>query len=270
MRRTLAFTLRRSCKRPFSIGCPRFAAPAAKYLEIYNGDFEAQSYPMQLLGGTHTSFAKMLYKFAEKAESGNFDVYLQDFQKLSGIAAQVGPFWSEDDVLNNPAFSDLSPGFRFALGWMQSERMLDSLPLVKASYQELVDASSNQIRATITVPWDPSSNRSEVERIESEARDMYAARNSGAAPKVIFQVEVNTSLKDGYTFEIDNLYVNKSAAAIAASSSAAGKDQTRDWTALPALPAKAAPKENVLLLKLIGAELDQLAEIDEVERRVGV
>ena len=49
-----------------------------------------------------------------------------------------------------------------------------------------------------------------------------------------------------------------------------GKDQAKDWTALPALPTKAVPKQNELLLKLIGAELDQLAEIDDVERRVGV
>eukprot|EP00906_Rhabdomonas_costata_P015936 RCo022840 len=270
MRRALAFSLRSCCKRSFSFSSSRFAAPAAKYLEIYSGDFETQSYPVQLLGGTHTSFAKMLYKFAEQAEGGNFDVYIEDFQKLSKIAADVGPFWIEQDVLNDPAFSALSPGFRFALGWMQSERMLDSLQNVKSSYQELVDALAKQIRATITVPWDPSSNRSEIERIEAEAKELYSARNPGTAPKVIFQIEVNPSLKDGYTFEIDNLFVNKSAAAIAASASAAGKDQIKDWTALPALPAKAVSKENDLLLKLIGAELDQLAEIDDVERRVGV
>jgi hypothetical protein len=212
----------------------------------------------------------MLYKFAELADGGDFELYIQDFQKLSQIAAEVGPFWIEQDVLNDPTFSALSPGFRFALGWMQSERMLDSVQHVKTSYQELVDAMSKQIRATVTVPWDPSSNPSELERIEAEAKELYSARNPGATPKYIFQVEVNPSLKDGYTFEIDNLFVNKSAAAIAASASAAGKDQAKDWTALPALPTKAVPKQNELLLKLIGAELDQLAEIDDVERRVGV
>ena len=48
------------------------------------------------------------------------------------------------------------------------------------------------------------------------------------------------------------------------------KDHQKDWTAMPALPVKPIAKGSDLLLKLIGAELDQLADVDEVERKIGV
>ena len=48
------------------------------------------------------------------------------------------------------------------------------------------------------------------------------------------------------------------------------KDHQIDWTAMPALSVKPIAKGSDLLLKLIGAELDQLADVDEVERKIGV
>jgi hypothetical protein len=271
MKRIIVCALR-SCAgtRSLTHSCPIFNAPANKYLEIYNGDFEKQSFPINLLGGSHITFSKILFKFAEQAEGSNFDLYLKDFESLSQIAAKLGPFWTEAEFMNDDRFSSLSPGFRFTLAWMQSERMLDSLNQVKASYQELADSFTKQVRAVITVPWDPSSRRDEMDKIEAEAKALFNERNQGSNIQVIFQHQMNMHLKDGYTYEIDNLFVNKSAAARAASSTIASKDQQKDWTAMPALPVKPIAKESPLLLKLIGADLDQLADIDEVERRCGV
>jgi len=171
--------------------------------------------------------------------------------------------------MTSQTFSGLSDGFRFILAWMKNQRMLDSLQQVKASYIELADSSTKQVRAIITVPWDPSTHSEEVKKIEIEARSLYSSRNAGSSAEISFQYLVNPEVKEGYMFEIDNVYVNKSAAALAASSSSAAKDQQKDWTAMPALPTKAVAKDSPLLFKLIGAELDTLAAIDDAERRYG-
>jgi hypothetical protein len=251
-----------SCRQLFA------AAPDAKYVAIFKSDFETQAFPIDLLGGSHIAFAKVLYKFAEQVDNGNFDLYLKDFEAMTTVVAKAGPFWTEADILNDPAFDILSPGFRFTLAWMQAEKLIDALNQVRDAYTELADTTTNQVRATISVPWDPSSQQGEVSRIEGEARELYVSKG-GKSSKILFQYKVNPELKEGYTFEIDNLYVNKSGGALTASSAAAAKDHQKDWTAMPALPVKPIAKGSDLLLKLIGAELDQLADVDEVERKIG-
>jgi hypothetical protein len=267
MKKFFISSVRNASRRQFSRCAVRLSTPSEKYVSIYNSEFEAATYPVTLLGGTQTAFAKLLYKFADEAEGKNFDLYLGEFEKLSKIAAQLGPFWIQADVMTDPQFNELHPGFRFVIGWMQNERMLDNIDRVKVAYQELADEITQRTRATITVPWEPSSKGDEVRKLEQEVSALHS--KSGGRGSVVFQYKVAPEIKDGYIIEIANMVVNKTADARAAETTASAKELEKDWSAMPPLPPKTVPKHSELLVKLIGADIDVLADINEVERRVG-
>jgi len=267
MKRILLAATGNACVRHLSRCALLLAGPSEQYVKIYNSDFETQTYPITLLGGTQTAFAKLLYKFAEEVESKNFDLYLEDFKKHAKIVSKLGPFWVQADVLNDPDFAELSAGFRFVLAWMQNERQLDNLDRVKTAYLELADEVSQRARATIIVPWEPDSQTQKIQAIQHEANSLYS--EGGGKGRLIFEYKVVPEITDGYIIEVSNLVVNKTAAAQSAKTVAASKEQEKDWSAVPALPAKAVPKYSDLLTKLIGAEMDILADINDVERRVG-
>ena len=42
--------------------------------------------------------------------------------------------------------------------WMQAEKLIDALNQVRDAYTELADTTTNQVRATISVPWVSAQN----------------------------------------------------------------------------------------------------------------
>eukprot|EP01004_Peranema_trichophorum_P007407 NODE_6183_length_915_cov_40.125000_g5592_i0.p1 GENE.NODE_6183_length_915_cov_40.125000_g5592_i0~~NODE_6183_length_915_cov_40.125000_g5592_i0.p1 ORF type:complete len:263 (+),score=48.30 NODE_6183_length_915_cov_40.125000_g5592_i0:54-842(+) len=257
MRRALGLS-----RRAFSTSLIRLA-PDAKLVKIYqDGDFESAQYPVELVGGTHTSFAKLLYTFADSIEGKKYELYVNEFEKLEGIKKKLGPFWGEADILKDEAFSSLNPGFRFVLAWMASEGKIDALTYVKASYLELVDEITGQVRANITVG--PKS-KDKVETIKSEASQVLS-KSGGAQKKIVFTVTEDASV-DGYYFEVGTIYVDKTASATKSSEGTGKKEVAYDWTALPQLPGLKKSSTPDFLLKILGGKVDELQEADAVERK---
>jgi|Transcript_73388 hypothetical protein len=246
-----------------------YAAPAAKYVEIFQSDFPtAESYPVELLGGPHIDFAKLLFAFATKTESKNYKLYVDDFAKLDGIIQKAGPFWAEEPAMESATFSSLSPGFKFVLGWMQSEGAVDSLPYVESAYKELYNEASKNIACTIVTSKAKESCATEVSAAEAAAKEI--AKSEFKDYKLVFEYKVDPAIGGGYTFEVGSIFVNKSA--VAASSEAAlaqASGAMKDWTALPAMPPKPTVHLSETLQRLLGADADDLASADKADLKYG-
>eukprot|EP01010_Urceolus_cornutus_P000829 NODE_1336_length_957_cov_616.462555_g1030_i0.p1 GENE.NODE_1336_length_957_cov_616.462555_g1030_i0~~NODE_1336_length_957_cov_616.462555_g1030_i0.p1 ORF type:complete len:262 (-),score=61.24 NODE_1336_length_957_cov_616.462555_g1030_i0:107-892(-) len=258
-------TFVRGCSSILSRGIRSYATPTAKYVELYESNFEEKPYPIKLLGGTHTSFAKLMYQFSKTVDNKS---YADQFEILRSIIANEGPFWGEADFTQDKSYDKLTPGFRFVLAWMRSEKMLDSLDAVEASFLEFVDADANQIRATISVAWNPNENKAEIDRIKKEAASLYS-KQTGETQTPVFNIISKPELKGGYTFEIGSLYINNSDAAKLVAQAAAAKGSEMDWTAMPAAPAVRVPGVSEELYSLLGAEVDVLQSADNTEKKYG-
>jgi F0F1-type ATP synthase delta subunit len=261
--------LRRAVPRISRICARSYATPNTKYLEAYQSDFTKRAFPVELLGGSHVDFAKLLWVFADQIDGKQYQLYADEFKKLDEVIAKQGPFWGEDKILDASAFQGLQPGFLFVLAWMQSEGALDRLEYVRAAYQELVNEANQEAVAVISLAQDKSTMGSKFADIEREVRAVHA-RSAWKNYKLVIQTKVKPELGGGYTFEVCGQVVDKSAAAAAETDSLkqASKSQT-DWTAVP--PAAARPNEALpdTLVRLLGSAVHDLAEIDQVELRYG-
>lgn len=260
MNRIVTLSVRRQAFRP--IRC--FAAPAKKYISIYNDASKVQ-YPVELLGGSHVEFAKLLYAFADQVESKNFDLYINEFNKLDEIIAKVGPFWAEAKILESKEFNSLNPGFSFVLAWMQNEGMVDMLPYVRSSYKELANEATKTLTVTITV----AKEGDDLSAAKKEAQAMHAA-SENSSYSLRYETKYDPALVGGYTVEVGSYYVNKSSAtASAAAAGAAASALAFDWTALPASAPRATPIADDMLVQLLGATVDDLMEADKAELKFG-
>merc|ERR1719469_1180225 len=114
MKRIASLGVRSLAARP--VRC--YAAPAKQLVEIFESDFgKVETYPVELLGGRHIEFSKLLFTFAMKLEGGKTEVMLEEFNKLDAIIAKSGSFWTEEPVMTSPTFKALNPSFKFVIGW---------------------------------------------------------------------------------------------------------------------------------------------------------
>lgn len=266
MKRILTLGITRSPLALRPVRC--FAAPAQKYVDVYEGA-KSVTYPVELLGGSHIEFAKMLYAFAEVAEGKKYNLYAKEFTKLDAIIEKAGPFWAEENILESSAFSSLNPGFTFVLAWMQNEGMIDMLPYVKSSYKELANEASKVATATITIAKDAASSSAEIAAAKKEIAAVHAS-GPQASYTLEYEFKVDPAIVGGYCFEVGSQCVNNSAAQqAAAAATSAGSAGVIDWTAVPAAPPRAAATADEMLIRLLGAKVDDLMDADKVELKYG-
>eukprot|EP00668_Euglena_longa_P008014 GGOE01009649.1.p1 GENE.GGOE01009649.1~~GGOE01009649.1.p1 ORF type:complete len:266 (-),score=47.15 GGOE01009649.1:176-973(-) len=249
-------------------GFRNYATPSAKYIQIYESDFARNQYPLELLGGAHVDFAKLLYTFADQCENKRYEFFLEDFKKLDNIISKQGPFWGEENFFQSPVYSNLTEGFKFILGWIQSEGAIDRLENVRAAYKELVNEVKKETTATIIVAKE--TRGSELSEIQSQVEAIHK-ESSLRGYKLVVETKVDPSIGGGYILEVCNQVVNRSAAAAAAESAALEKASAAqvDWTSLPATPPRPSPSHPDTLIRLLGSVVDDLAEADKAEQKYG-
>lgn len=246
-----------------------YVTPDAKYVKIYQSDFTKNQFPLELLGGSHVDFAKLLFVFADQCEGKNYKLYADEFNKLDETVSKIGPFWGEENFLESQDFRNFSAGFKFVLGWMQSEGAIDRVEYVRSAYKELINEANKETTATITLAEDPSQNKKLFDEIKKEVQALHK-KSPQKDYKLVVETKVDPAIGGGYIIEVCNQLFNKSAAAEAETAALQKASASQvDWTALPPAAPRPSASAPDTLVRLLGPVVDDLSVVDKVELKYG-
>lgn len=208
-------------------GAARFYTASPELVKLYNSNFDAEAYPVDIVPGDSTLFAKFLYKAAEPKKE--LDGILKDFDTINTVAKKLGVFWERHADLEAVAeFKALNPATQFTLRWMQTNGVLEQLPAVRSTYETYVNAQKKRVVAKVSLKGSATDNAAEAAAAKVAAAELQKTIASATGCTLDFQFTVDPTIVSGYTLELSGKFVN---AAKGAESNAAVQDI--DYTAIP-------------------------------------
>jgi len=240
----------------------RFYSPPEDLKKLYSSDFEAAAFPVGIVPSDSTLFAKFLYKAAEPKNA--YDAILKDFETISAASTKLPVFWERTAVIDGMAeFKNLSAPTYFTLVWMQNNGMLELIPSVREAFETYVNAQRKKAVAKIYVN-DAKDVSAEAKKVATELHKSIAELNG-------FSLELKTvidkSIVSGFAVEIAGRYVNQAKGA-EASAKVASDDV--DYTNVPVPKVSKTVWEDNVETEVLRKYIDQLAQYDAEEAKVGV
>lgn len=240
----------------------RFYTPPEDLKKLYSSDFEAATFPVGIVPSDSTLFAKFLYKAAEPKNA--FDAILKDFDAISAASTKLPVFWERTaNVESMPEFKTLSAPTFFTLIWMQNNGMLELLGSVRESFETYVNAQRKKAVAKIYVA-DAKDSTAEAKKVATELHKSLTELNGFTLE---FKTVVDKTIVSGFAVEIAGRYVNQAKGA-EASAQVASDDV--DYTNIPAPKVNKTVWEDNVETEVLRKYIDQLAQFDAEEAKIGV
>eukprot|EP01012_Entosiphon_sulcatum_P057723 TRINITY_DN81565_c0_g1_i1.p1 TRINITY_DN81565_c0_g1~~TRINITY_DN81565_c0_g1_i1.p1 ORF type:complete len:265 (-),score=64.50 TRINITY_DN81565_c0_g1_i1:34-828(-) len=244
-------------------------APASKYAEIYESNFEQGQFPIPLHGGAHTSFAKLLWSYATSVEGKRYDLYVNEFARFEELTAKLGALWQYDyNLISAKEFASVNRGFIAVLAWMQQTNNLDSYDRVKAAYMEMYNEVNGAIQGTLTLA--AAAKDKELEQIKAQVTPIVAKEYPSR--KLQFNVVIDPTLIEGWKFDVGSLVLDNAVGLRKALDAKLGRAGAEDFTKMTV-----APTIRPTLIPNVGLPVHKyrsvyqaLAELDDIEARHGV
>jgi hypothetical protein len=241
----------------------RYYTPPEDLKKLYASDFDNQAYPVNVVGSDATLFAKFLYKAVE--EKKGFDSILKDFDTIA--SAKLPIFWERASNLDTMAeFKTLSPPTTFVLNWMQQNAMLDQISVVRATFETYVNALRKKAVARIYVG--DEKNAAAI----AEGKKVAAELLKGTKELEGFTLEtvtvVDSTFVSGFSVELAGQFVNQGQGAQVAN--AVKKDDDVDYTNAPAAKVCKTVWEDSVETEVLRKYIEQLAQFDAEEAKIGV
>ena len=245
------------------VAAARFYTPPEDLKKLYASDFDSQAYPVNIVGSDSTLFAKFLYKAVE-ANKG-FDTIIKDFDTIA--TAKLPIFWERAANLDQIAeFKGLSAPTTFTLNWMQQNGMLDQISVVRATYETYVNALRKKAVARIYVGDEKNATGiAEGKKVAAELHKLAKELTGFTLETVIV---VDKTIVSGFTVELAGQYVNQAQGADVATAAKSSADV--DFTNVPAPKISKTAWEDSVETEVLRKYIEQLAQYDAEEAKLGV
>ncbi|EPY33580.1 hypothetical protein STCU_02147 [Strigomonas culicis] len=244
----------------------RFYTPSADLVKLYDSDFARASFPTNIVPSDSVLFAKFLYKAAE--QKNIFEKVLQDFETIAAAVPKLPVFWERTVVVQDvKEFKGLQEATSFTLQWMQSNGMLDLLPDVAEVYETYVNAKLKRVSVKVYVAPGKTGDNATIAEAKKIAESTLKDSKEYAGLKPHFKVLVDRTIVEGFTVDIQGIFVNKAKGRQVASSESASD---ADYTNIPLMHGRKTSWEDNIETQVLRQYLDKLSEYDAEEMVSGV
>jgi len=244
----------------------RMFAPSDDLKKLYNSEFEAAKFPVDIVPSDSATFAKFLFKAAEA--KNNYDAILKDLQTIEGASKNLGVFWERtlkvDDIKE---FKSLQPATLFTLNWMQANQMLEALPSTTNIFETLLNAHKKRVVARIWLPGPESKFAKEAAAAKEVAKKLHK-ESANAAHSLDFVLLVDAEFVGGFAVDVQGKFHSTAEGKAEASTTGAAKEV--DWTVVPESKPLATKWEDSVETEILRKYLDGLAKFDAEEAKNGV
>lgn len=246
-----------------AIAAVRCYTPPEDLKKLYNSKFENEAFPLNIVPGDSTMFAKFLYKSAEA--KGTFDTILKDFDTIAAAATKLPVFWERTANVETIAeFKSLSPATTFTLVWMENNGMLELLPSVRDAFETYVNAQRK--KAVVKIFVADAKDTAAVNEAKKVAQELHKETKDLNGFTLEYKTLVDKSFVSGFAVELAGQFVNqaKGAETVAAKSS-----DDVDYTNVPVPKFNKTVWEDNVETEVLRKYIDQMAQYDAEEAKTG-
>lgn len=241
----------------------RCYTPPEDLKKLYGSKFEDGAFPLNIVPGDSTMFAKFLYKSAEPKSA--FDVILKDFDAIATASTKLPVFWERTaNIESMPEFKSLSPATTFTLVWMENNGMLDLIPSVRDAFETYVNAQRK--KAVVKIFVADAKDTKAVSEAKKVAEELHKSTKDLNGFTLEFKTLVDNTFVSGFAVELAGQFVNQ---AKGVETNAAKSSDDVDYTNVPAPKISKTVWDDNVETEVLRKYVEQMALYDAEEAKTG-